>query len=83
MKKRHLVNAGKNKAKQTQTKPIKANFQKAKMNVNKVLTKDYENMSNWAICENKPNSNPIQTQSNPISEAKTAGFYGYFLAGEV
>ncbi|GAF85095.1 unnamed protein product [marine sediment metagenome] len=53
------------------------------MNVNKVLTKDYENMSNWAICENKPNSNPIQTQSNPISEAKTAGFYGYFLAGEV
>jgi len=42
------------------------------MNVNKVLTKDYEKMSNWAICENKPNSNPIQTQTKPISEAKKA-----------
>jgi hypothetical protein len=32
------------------------------MNVNKVLTKDYENKSNWAICENKPNIKPKQTQ---------------------
>ncbi len=30
------------------------------MNVNKVLTKDYEKISNWAICENKPNTNPIK-----------------------
>ncbi len=29
------------------------------MNVNKVSTKDYEKISNWAICENKPNTNPI------------------------
>ena len=36
------------------------------MNVNKVSTMDYENMSNWAICENEPNSNPIQTQSKLI-----------------
>ena len=28
------------------------------MNVNKVSTKEYEKMSNWAIFENKPNSNP-------------------------
>ena len=41
----------------------KANFRKSQMNVNKVLTKDYENKSNWAICENKPNTKPKQTQS--------------------
>ena len=29
------------------------------MNVNRVLTMDYEIMSNWAICENEPN----QTQN--------------------
>ncbi len=29
------------------------------MNVNAVLTKDYENKSNWTLGENKPNSNPI------------------------
>jgi hypothetical protein len=41
--------------KQSQFKP---NFKKAKMNVNTVLTKAYENKSNWAICENEPNTNP-------------------------
>jgi len=30
------------------------------MNVNKVLTKDYENISNWTLGENKPNTNPIK-----------------------
>ncbi len=44
--------------KQSQTKPIKANFKKAKMNVTSYITKEYENISNWAICENEPNSNP-------------------------
>jgi hypothetical protein len=65
-----LSGSGKNKANskpiQSQSKPIKANFQKARMNINKVLTKDYENKSNWAICENKANTNPIRTQSKPI-----------------
>ena len=28
------------------------------MNINKVLTKDYENMSNWALYENEPKTNP-------------------------
>ncbi len=28
------------------------------MNVNRVLTKEYENKSNWAICENEPKTNP-------------------------
>jgi len=40
------------------------------MNVNKVLSKDYEKISNWAICENKPNIKPKQTQTKPISKAK-------------
>ena len=31
------------------------------MNINNVLTMDYENISNWAICENKPK----QTQCLP------------------
>jgi hypothetical protein len=28
------------------------------MNVTSYITKEYENKSNWAICENEPNSNP-------------------------
>ncbi|MBW8039507.1 MAG: hypothetical protein FVQ85_05860 [Planctomycetes bacterium] len=55
---------GKNEPK---TNPIKANLINARMNVNKELTKDYEKMSNWAICENEPN----QSQSeilNPKSQ---------------
>ena len=73
MKKRHLVNVGKTNPKRTQTNPIKANFQKAKMNVNKVLTKDYENMSNWAICENKPNTNP--NKANLLKAKMNVNFY--------
>jgi len=46
------------------------NFPESQMNVNKVLTKDYENISNWTLFENKPNTKPIQTQTKPISEAK-------------
>jgi beta-mannanase len=50
----------------------KANFQKSQMNVNTAITKDYENIANWTLGENKPNSNPIQTQykanTNPIPE---------------
>jgi len=36
------------------------------MNVNKVLTRDYENKSNWTLGENEPKTNPIRTQSKPI-----------------
>jgi len=48
----------------------KPNFRKSQMNVTKVLTKNYENI---AINIEDPafrgrNSNPIQTQTNPISE---------------
>ena len=64
----------------------KAKFRKSQMNVNKVLTKDYEKRTLGERGKNKPNSNPIQTQSKPkqtqykpkqtqfqtISEAKNA-----------
>ncbi len=30
------------------------------MNVNPYITTDYENISNWTLGENKPNSNPIK-----------------------
>ena len=60
----------------------KANFRKSQMNVNTAITKDYENIANWTLGENKPNSKPIkanqtqnkpktkpkQTQTNPISK---------------
>jgi len=42
MKKGHLVNVGKTNPIQTQTNPI---TEKPKMNVNKVLTKNYENIA--------------------------------------
>ncbi len=35
--------------------PIKANFQKAKMNVNLSLTKDYRKKDDFAVRINKPN----------------------------
>ena len=72
MNKWTLGQLGKNKPKQSQTKPIqtqskpiqsqnKPNFKKAEMNVTSIITKDYENMSNWAIYENEPK----QTQFLP------------------
>jgi len=36
----------------------KPNFQKSQMNVSSILTTDYENIANWTLGENKPNSNP-------------------------
>ena len=30
------------------------------MNVNSLITMDYENISDWTLGENKPNSNPIK-----------------------
>ncbi len=53
----------------------KPNLPDAQMNVNSALTTDYENIANWTLGENKPNSKPIkanQTQykpkTNPIPE---------------
>jgi len=46
----------------------KPNFRKSQMNVNMVLTVDYEKKTLGERGKNKPNSNPIQTQTNPITE---------------
>ena len=46
----------------------KPNFQDTQMNVSPNMTKDYEKISNPTLGENKPNSKPIQSQTNPISE---------------
>ncbi|HUU15908.1 MAG TPA: hypothetical protein VMW72_02065 [Sedimentisphaerales bacterium] len=35
--------------------PIKPNFQKAKMNVNSLITKDYIKKDDFAVQKNKPN----------------------------
>jgi len=56
----------------------KANFPDDQMNVNnvnKVLTKDYENISNWTLDENKANTNPNKAnfklrQKKPRNPAK-------------
>jgi len=39
--------------------PIKPNFQKAKMNVNSLTTKDYRKKDDFVVRKNKPNSKPI------------------------
>ena len=48
----------------------KANFRKSRMNVNKVLTRDYENKTLGESGKNKPKTNPIRTQTNPIKANK-------------
>jgi hypothetical protein len=35
-------------------------FRKVKLNVNKVLTKDYDKMNTWSIGKNEPKTNPIK-----------------------
>ena len=46
------------------------NFRKSQMNVNKVLTKDYEKKSNWTLGENEPKTNPIKANTKPIKANK-------------
>jgi len=48
----------------------KPNLLNDQMNVNKVLTKDYENKTLGGCGKNKPNSNPNKANTNPI-KAKT------------
>jgi len=61
----------------------KANFQESQMNVNMVLSRDYEKKTLGQRGKNKPNSNPIQTQfkantnpiqsqTNPISKVESS-----------
>jgi hypothetical protein len=39
----------------------KPNFKTSQMNVNPYNKTNYENISNWTLGENKPNSNPIKS----------------------
>ena len=36
------------------------NFRKSQMNVNPYNTTNYENIANWTLGENEPNTNPIK-----------------------
>ena len=38
----------------------KANLLDAQMNVSTILKREYENIANWKLGENKPNTNPIK-----------------------
>ncbi len=48
----------------------KANFQKSQMNVNKVLTKEYEKKTLGQRGKNKANSKPIKANTKPIKANK-------------
>ncbi len=45
----------------------KPNFKIGKMNARPFMTKDYENDRASGVQENKPNSKPKQSQTNPIA----------------
>jgi len=60
MKKRTLGGLGKNEPK---TNPNEPKFKKAKMNVNKVLTKAYENKPPLPARKNKPKQTQSQNRS--------------------
>ncbi len=49
----------------------KPNFQDVQMNVNSILTKDYERNDIFAVPENKANSNPIKANTKPIPQRDT------------
>jgi hypothetical protein len=46
----------------------KPNLLDAQMNVNAVMTKDYENKSNWNLVKTKPIQSQYKANTNPISE---------------
>jgi hypothetical protein len=46
----------------------KPNLPDAQINITPFYTVDYENKSNWKLGENKPNTNPIKANTNPIPE---------------
>jgi len=62
----------------------KPNLLAPQMNLTSVITKDYENKSNWKLGENKPNSKPTcrgvvsgEAGSNPILSAIALGEGGF------
>ena len=55
----------------------KANFRKSQVGVSPLITKDYENKSNWTLGENKPNRRPLA--GNPKHEARNPKQIGLSL----
>ena len=51
------------------TNPNKANFQRAQMNVNSLITKDYRKKDDFAVRKNKPNSKPISSKAKMNANA--------------
>ena len=49
----------------------KANFKKAKSNVNYLLKRNYDTMDTWSIRKNEPKTNPNEPKTNPILANKT------------
>jgi len=47
------------------TNPILSAVGGLQMNVTSYMVRDYENIANWTLGENKPNTNPIRTQYEP------------------
>jgi hypothetical protein len=45
-------------------------FRKSQMNVNEVLTRDYEQKDTWSIGKNEPKTNPNEPKTNPIKANK-------------
>jgi len=43
----------------------KPNLLNTQMNVRSLITVYYENIANWTLGENKPNSKPIKANTNP------------------
>jgi len=65
----------------------KPNFQKSQMSANLYDTTDYENISDWTLSKNKPNSNPIkpnqsqfQTQNKPNLQNTQNPIFRFFLS---
>ncbi len=58
----------------------KPNFQKSQMNAYSVYTRNYNNFIPLAGQKNKPNTNPIQTQTKPILKRMNVNFCakGYY-----
>ncbi len=46
----------------------KAKFQKVKLNVTKVLIKDYDQLDTWSNEKNEPKTNPNEPKTNPNSK---------------
>jgi hypothetical protein len=56
----------------------KANFRKSQMNVTSLITADYVKRTLGQHGKNKPNSNPIQSQTNPTCRGVASGEAGIY-----